>query len=58
MNNPKLNVQFEFTQDGYLEAIHLIAGNDKEQQTLEVCLDKLFKPCHANWLRRLFKRNS
>ena len=56
MNEPKLSAQFEFTETGYLKAILLSAGSEKDQATLEKALDRLLNPKHFGWIRKLFKR--
>lgn len=56
MNETKLSAQFEFTETGYLKAILLNAGSEKDQATLERALDRLFKPDHYRWIKRLFKK--
>ena len=55
MSEPKLTAQFEFTENGYLKAVLLNAENEKGQATLERALDRLFKPDHFRWVKRLFK---
>jgi len=56
MTEQKLSAQFEFTETGYLKAILLNAGNEKDQAILERALDRLFKPDHYRWIRRLFRK--
>jgi len=56
MNETKLSAQFEFTETGYLKAILLNAEHEKDQLTLERALDRLFKPGHFRWVKRLFKK--
>jgi hypothetical protein len=56
MNETKLSAQFEFTKTGYLKAILLNAESEKDQATLERTLDRLFKPDHYGWIKRLFKK--
>ena len=56
MKKIKLTAQFEFTENGYLKAILLNAESEKDQATLERALNRLFKPNHFSWIRRLFKR--
>lgn len=56
MNEPKLSAQFEFTETGYLKAILLNAGSEKDQKTLEKALDRLINPNRMSWVRRLFTR--
>jgi len=56
MTESKLSAVFEFTKAGYLKAILLSAENESDQATLERALDRLFKPGHLSWVRRLFKR--
>jgi len=56
MNKDKLTAQFEFTETGYLKAILLNAGNEKDQATLEKALNRLFKTDHFHWIKRLLGR--
>lgn len=56
MRESKLTAVFEFTEAGYLKAIFLNAENEKDQETLERALDRLFKPDHFRWIKRLFKK--
>lgn len=56
MTEQKLSAQFEFTDTGYLKAILLNAGSEKDQATIEHALDRLFKPDHCRWIKRLFKK--
>ena len=56
MNENKITAQFEFTGTGYLNSILLNAESEKDQATLEKALDRLFKPQHFGWIRRLFRR--
>lgn len=52
----KLTAQFEFTESGYLKAILLNAGSAEHQATLEKALNRLFKPDHFAWVRRMLTR--
>jgi len=56
MEKTELSAQFIFTESGYLKAVLLNAGSDKDQITLERSLNRLFKPDHLSWVRRLFAR--
>jgi len=56
MDNQKLSAVFEFTETGYLKAILLNAASEKDQATLERALDRLFKPSHFAWVRRILTR--
>jgi len=56
MTEPKLSAVFEFTKSGYLKAILLNACSEADQATLDRALDRLFKPQHFGWIRRLFKK--
>ena len=56
MSKNKLTAQFEFTETGYLKSILLNADREKNQATLERALDRLFKPYHFGWIKRLFKK--
>ena len=52
----KLSVIFEFTRSGYLKNILINAPTDREQATLEGALDRLIKPDHNSWIKRLLRR--
>jgi len=54
MSERKLSAVFEFSKTGYLKAILLNAENEKDQATLERALDRLVRPQHVGWIRRLF----
>ena len=51
----KLSVVFEFSESGYLRSILLNAPNESAQKTLEAAMNRLFKPNHFAWVRRLFR---
>lgn len=52
----KITAQLEFTETGYLKAIYLNAENNGAQETLERALNRLIKPGHFSWVRRLLSR--
>lgn len=52
----KITAVFEFTRTGYLKAVMLNAPDEQAQDALERALNRLFKPDHFGWVRRLFKR--
>jgi hypothetical protein len=56
MTDKKLTAIFEFTDCGYLRAILLNAGCEEDQITLERALDRLIRPQHTSWIKRLFGR--
>lgn len=49
------SVQLQFTNNGYLKAVLLIASSDREHAILEKSLRRLFSPGVFGWIRRLFK---
>lgn len=51
----KISVVLEFTRTGFLKAVLLNAPDDERQIILQRSLDRLFKPQHFSWLRRLFR---
>lgn len=51
----KISVVLEFTRTGFLKAVLLNAPDDDGQIILERSLDRLCKPQHVGWLRRLFR---
>ena len=55
LESNKISVVFEFTRTGFLKAILLNAPDDEGQATLERALDRLCKPRHFGWIRRMFR---
>lgn len=55
MTEKNLSAVFEFTENGFLKAILLSAGSEKDQVTLEKALGRLVKRDHLSWVRRLFR---
>jgi hypothetical protein len=55
-SSAKMTANLEFTETGYLKAIYLNAESNGTQETLERALNRLLKPNHVSWVRRLFKR--
>ena len=55
-SSAKITAQLEFTPTGYLKAILLNAETDGDQVTLERALNRLLKPGHVSWIKRLFRR--
>lgn len=51
----KISVVLEFTRTGFLKAVMLNAPDDEGQIILQQSLDRLCKPQHFSWLRRLFR---
>jgi len=52
----KISVVMEFTETGYLQSVLLNAQNQGDEAVLDKALNRLFKPNHFSWVRRLFKR--
>lgn len=52
----KISVTMEFSSTGYLQSILLNAQNDGDEAILDRALNRLLKPGHFAWVRRLFKR--
>ncbi len=52
----KISVTMEFSSTGYLQSILLNAQNDGDEAVLDRALNRLLKPSHFPWVRRLFKR--
>lgn len=52
----KITATFEFSRTGYLRAIYLNVPTDKDQATIERALDRLIRPAHESWIKRLFRR--
>ena len=55
-SSAKISVTMEFTSTGYLQSILLNAQNDGDEMVLDRALNRLLKPGHFAWVRRLFKR--
>ena len=51
----KLSAVFVFTENGFLKKIMLNAETEKDQETLERALNRILKPLHFSWVRRLFR---
>lgn len=52
----RISVTMEFTSTGYLQSVLLNAQNDGDEATLDKALNRLLKPGHFSWVRRLFKK--
>jgi len=52
----KITANLEFSKTGYLKAVYLNASTDSDQETLERALNRLLKPNHNSWIRRLFRQ--
>ncbi len=52
----RISVTMEFTATGYLQSVLLNAQNDGDEATLDKALNRLIKPGHFSWVRRLFKK--
>jgi hypothetical protein len=55
-SSAKISVTMEFTSTGYLKSVLLNAQNDGDEEVLGKALNRLLKPNHVSWVRRLFKR--
>lgn len=51
----QITANLEFSETGYLRAVYLNAKTDGEQETIERALNRLIKPGHFSWIRRLFR---
>jgi hypothetical protein len=63
MNDPsksktsaKITITLEFTSTGYLKSVLLNAQHDGDEEVLIRALNRLLKPGHFTWVRRLFRR--
>ena len=52
-----ITATMEFSSSGYLKSILLNAQTDSDEAVLEKALDRLLKPGHIGWVRRLFKQS-
>lgn len=52
----RITATFEFSRNGYLRTIYLNVPTDRDQATLERALNRLIRPSHGSWVRRLFRR--
>ncbi len=55
-SSAKILVTMEFTSTGYLKSVLLNAQNDGDEEVLGKALNRLFKPNHFSWVRRLLSR--
>lgn len=46
---------FEFNPGGYLKTIFLNSRDDRDQIVLQRGIERLLKPSHLSWVKRLFK---
>lgn len=46
-----------FSKSGYLRAVLLNAENLGDEEVLEGAINRLLKPVHVSWVRRLFRRS-
>ncbi len=53
----KITANLVFSKTGYLTAVYLNASTDGDQETLERALNRLLKPTHISWIKRLFKND-
>ena len=51
----EITAVFEFNREGRLKAVYLNAESTRDQDILERSLDRLIKPSHLGWLKRLFR---
>jgi hypothetical protein len=54
--DPDLTAMLEFTKTGHLKTVYLCASSDQAQKVLEGAIERLIKPFHWRWLRRLCRR--
>lgn len=55
-SSAKITANLEFSETGYLKAVYLNAESEGDQATLERALNRLLKPGHFSWIKRLFRR--
>lgn len=49
----KITATLQFSETGYLRSILLNAQSNGDEAVLERALDRLFKPGHIGWVKRL-----
>lgn len=52
----KITVTMEFTENGYLKSILMNAQNSDDEAVLERALDRLLRPGHLSWIKRLLRQ--
>jgi hypothetical protein len=55
-SSARISVTMEFTSTGYLQSVLLNAQNDGDEAVLGKALNRLIKPDHFSWVRRLFRK--
>lgn len=55
-SSARISVTMEFTSTGYLQSVLLNAQNDGDEAVLDKALNRLIKPGHFAWVRRLFSK--
>ncbi len=51
-----LGIYLEFTDRGFLRAVYFYSETDQGFITLRRALDRLLRPDHLGWVKRLFLR--
>lgn len=52
----EITATLTFSRNGFLRAVLLNAQSSGDEDVLEKALDRLLKPMHVSWVRRLFRR--
>ena len=55
-SSAKITANLDFSETGYLRAVHLNAETDGDQEVLVRALTRILAPGHLGWIRRLFRR--
>jgi len=55
-SSTKITASLEFTETGYLRAVRLNAETDGAREMLERALNRLLKPDHLGWIKRMLRR--
>jgi len=55
-SSARISVTMEFTSTGYLQSVLLNAQSDGDEAVLDRALNRLLKPDHFSWVRRLFRK--
>lgn len=51
----RITAVFQFNSSGYLKTIFLNSRDDRDQIVLQRGIERLFKPSHLSWVKRLFQ---
>ena len=52
----KISATIEFNKNGWVKNIFLNAQSSGDEDILEKGIERLVKPSHTNWLKKLFQK--